>query len=159
MGIGTVMHTLTLLAATVVTAMPSYAQPGSHDVAVAIPSTIGIRMLGAGTGPRAVDFGYATDATSFLSAVDAGVRLPPAAVNRFDDIDVNVSDLGFWVVGGEATPFAYSGSGSGTGLDLADVRVARGNASGLTQEAITISSFFGRYATAWPLATSPRSIA
>ncbi len=129
------LRTLILLAATVISAVPAVAQSVDHDVSVVIPTTIGIRLVGAGTGPRAVEFGYADGHTSFMSAAETSVRLPPTAISRFDDIEVNVNGLGLYSVYVEATAFAYSGSGSSTGLELDDLRVNRGSVSGLTQNA------------------------
>jgi len=153
------LRTLILMAAAAVSTVPAVAQTVDHDVSVVIPTTIGIRMVGAGTGPRAVDFGYAEGYTSYLSAAETGMRLPPTAVSRFDDIEVNVNGFGLWSVYVEATAFAYSGSGNGTGLELADIRLDRGSTSGLTQNAITTFWFFGSYDATWTLSSNPQRIA
>ena len=148
-----------LFVASTVTATPALAQAISHDVSVAIPTTMGIRLVGAGGGPRAVEFDFAADATAYLTAADANERLSPTTVDRFDDIEANVNGFGLWSVYVEATPLAYAGPGSGAGLELADIRVDRGSASGLTQDAITIFWILGSYDPTWPLATTPRRIA
>ncbi|MCA1791577.1 MAG: hypothetical protein LC667_17525 [Thioalkalivibrio sp.] len=139
------------------------AQTARHDVAVAIPETIGIRMVGAGGGARAVKFDYATDVGSYRSAANGGVALGPTSVSSFDDIEVRVNGNGRWSVNVEATPLVYSGTGTGGGLELSDLRVDRGSVSGLSQEAITVGRIllwiYGRYDTSWTLSTTPRQIA
>ena len=42
---------------------------------------------------------------------------------------------------------------------MSDLRVERGSASGLTQNAITIFWFLGNYAAMWNLSTTPQRIA
>lgn len=151
-----------LLAAILVLTPTVLAQPVIHDVTVAIPETIGIRMVGVGVGARTVEFAYASDVGSYLSAADNGDTLEPTSVSRFEDIEVRVNGIGRWSVNVEATPLAYSGPGTGGGLDLGDLRVDRGSASGLSQEAITTRFLFftiGRYDASWTLSTTPREIA
>lgn len=40
------------------------AQTHHHDVTVRVPDLIGIRIVGAGSGPRSATFDYAVDADS-----------------------------------------------------------------------------------------------
>lgn len=151
---------LTLALAAALLAQAAVAQTASHSIAVSVPSYLGIRIVGAGGGtPRSVVFDYAAEPTAFADAVDTGDRLVPTAVTRFDDVQVNVVGFGLWSVYVEATPFAYTGPGTGNGLDLTDVRMDRGSASGLTQDAITPFWFFGTYDTTWTLSASPQRIA
>ena len=80
-----------IVGATGVALTPSVAQSISHDVSAAIPNSIGIRVVGAGTGTREVYFDFATDLASYVSAEDTGQRLRPTGVNRVDNIEVDVS--------------------------------------------------------------------
>ena len=129
-------------------------------VTVSTPSYIGIRIVGTGTGPRSVTFDYATNPTNYLTTIDnGGGALPPTTVNRFDNIEVNVIGIGFWSLYVQATPLTYTGPHTGAGLNLSDLRVNRGSASGLTQNAITIFWFLGAYNTSWNLSTTPQRIA
>jgi hypothetical protein len=58
----------------------------------------------------------------------------------------------------EATPLVCAGLGERTSRELADIRVERGSASGLTQDAISVLWFFGRYDTTWTLSSNPQRI-
>lgn len=150
----------TLLAVLVLLAPSAFGQSTSHSLNVSVPSYIGLRIVGAGAAvPRSVVFDYAADPIAYLAAADTNQPLEPTSVTRFEDVEVNVIGLGFWSVNVEATAFTYAGPGSGSGLDLADVRVVRGSASGLTQNAITVFWFLGSYDTSWTLSTSPQRIA
>ena len=149
---------LTALIASIAT--PAHAQTEQHDVTVTLPTYIGLRIVGAGTGPRSVTFDYAADPDTYFTAIDTGSgALPPTAVSRFDDVQVNVVGFGYWSLYVQATPLDYSGPGSGAGLNVSDLRVNRGSASGLTQNAITIFWFLGSYTTSWNLSTTPQRIA
>lgn len=150
----------TLLAALVLLAPHALGQSGNHPVSVSTPSYIGLRIVGAGTGPRSVTFDYANDPSNYLTTIESGGgTLPPTATNRFDDVEVNVTGIGFWSLYVQATPLDYTGPHTGAGLDLNDLRVNRGSNSGLTQNAITIFWFFGAYTTTWDLSTTPQRIA
>jgi len=136
------------------------AQTASHSVAVSVPSYLGIRIVGGGGGAsRSVEFGYGRDAPAFMTAQDGSGSLAPTNVTRFSDVEVNVAGFGLWSVYVEATPFVYTGPSGGTGLELADIRVERGSTSGLTQDAISVFWFFGRYDTTWTLSSNPQRIA
>lgn len=149
-----------LLTALSLLAPQAFAQSVSHPLSVSVPSYIGLRIVGSGgAGPRSVQFDYAADPVAYVAAADAGQRLGPTSVTHFDDVEVNVVGIGLWSVYVEATAFEYVGPGSGLGLDLSDVRMARGSASGLSQNAITIFWFLGTYDTTWTLSTAPRRIA
>lgn len=153
-------RTYALLTALSLLASPALAQSVSHPLGVTMPSTIGLRIVGAdAAAPRSVVFDYAADPAAYVAAAIAGQPLPPTSVTRFDDVEVNVVGLGLWSVYVEATSFDYTGPGSGDGLDLDDVRMVRGSASGLTQNAITIFWFLGAYDAAWNLSTTPQRIA
>lgn len=151
----------TLLAALFLLTTPvAFGQSVSHPLSISVPSYIGLRIVGTGTaGPRSVVFDYAADPVAYVDAVDSGQPLGPTAVARFDDVEVNVVGLGRWSVYVVATSFDYTGPGTGIGLDLSDVRMDRGSASGLTQNAITTFWFLGNYDTTWTLSTTPQRIA
>ncbi len=109
----------------------AFGQPAtSHAVTLSVPSYIGIRILGSGSGPRAVVFDYSTNPSAYLSALSSNGILPPTAVSRFDDIQVSATNL-IWSIYVRATPFVYAGNASGSGLTLSDLRVRRGASSGL----------------------------
>lgn len=150
--------TTTLLIVLALLTPEAFGQTASHPLTVSTPSYIGLRIVGAGPGPGTVTFDYASNPNAYLAAIDGGgATLPPTAVNRFDDIEVNVIGIGFWSLYVQATPLAYTGTGAG--LSLNDLRVDRGSASGLTQNAITIFWFLGAYATTWNLSATPQRIA
>ncbi len=151
--------TTPLLIALALLAPVAFGQTASHSLTVSTPSYIGLRIVGAGSGPRSVTFDYATNPTNYLTTIDnGGGTLPPTSTDRFDDIEANVVGIGFWYVNVQATPLTYTGPGTGAGLDLNDLRVNRGSNSGLTQTAIRgwLLSF---YDTAWNLSPTPQRIA
>ncbi|MBS3965670.1 MAG: hypothetical protein KGZ60_00195 [Truepera sp.] len=123
-------------------------QSASHQVAVIIPGHIGIRILGDGGWPRAVVFDYSANPTAYLAAAQGSGILLPTAVEHFNDIQVSTNRL-FWSVHVRATPLSYSGSETGAGLTLADIRVRRGVRSGLSPRVWTWS-----YLSTWTLSTT-----
>lgn len=129
-----------------------------HDVAVTIPSTIGIRIVG--TGPARVTFDYAADLPGYLAAAEAGAPLEPTSVSGFDDIEVRAPGrvgAPAWYVTVTASPLAYSGAGAGEGLELADLGVAPGESSGLSPEFPIW--LLGVVAPNWTLSSTPQWIA
>jgi hypothetical protein len=140
-------------------ASTALAQSLSHDVSVTIPDIIGIRIIGGSAGPRAVTFDYATNAGAYLAATRGSGVLLPTAVNRFADVQVNVTRNGRWSVEVIATPWTYVGSGTAASLPLASVRVIRGVRSGLTQNAISGPGGSAYYSATWPLSTANQRIA
>jgi len=150
---------LTLACATACLLATATAQSASHGLSVRIPDYFGIRIVGPGPGPRAVTFDYASDPDAFAAALQGDGRLPPTAVNRFDDIQINATRNGRWNLDVVATPLAYVGSGSGAGLALGDIRVVRGARSGLTQTAIFGPGNSAGYVASWILSTAPQRIA
>jgi hypothetical protein len=148
--------TLFIFAAHILLAPGALGQSASHPVTVSVPNYIGLRIVGSGAAHRSVVFDLATSPIGYLAAADAGQPLAPTAVTHFDDIEVNVVGFGLWSVNVVATAFDYAGSGTGSGLDLGDVRMVRGSVSGLRQTAIRI---FGSYDTSWSLSTAPQRIA
>jgi len=135
------------------------AQSISHDVNVTIPDIIGIRIIGGGAGERAVTFDYAADPGAYLAATRGSGVLLPTAVNRFTDVQVNVTRNGRWSVEVVATPWTYVGSGTATNLPLGSVRVIRGVRSGLTQDAISGQGGSAFYWATWSLSTANQRIA
>lgn len=131
------------------------AQPVAHDVRVTVPDVIGLRIVGSGTGPRAVTFDYATDLSTYLAAVEGAGILPPTDVNRFDDVQVNSTRNGRWRIHVSATPFAYVGPAAPSGLQLSDVRVERSR----PQDAIVGPGNSASYATSWTLSSTATEIA
>ncbi len=151
---------LALVLSAVASVPTALAQTASHPVAVSVPSYLGIRIVGADGGTsRSVVFDYGNDAPAYVTALDGGGTLVPTNVTRFTDVEVNVVGFGRWSVYVEATPFVYAGPGDGAGLELADIRMDRGSASGLIQDAITIFWILGSYDTTWTLAENPQRIA
>jgi hypothetical protein len=135
------------------------AQSISHDVSVTIPDVIGIRIIGGGAGDRAVTFDYAADPAAYLAATRGSGVLLPTSVNRFTDVQVNVTRRGRWSVEAVATPWTYVGSGAAASLPLASVRVIRGARSGLTQNAISGPGGSAFYRATWALSTANQRIA
>jgi hypothetical protein len=135
------------------------AQSISHDVSVTIPDVIGIRIIGGGPGDRAVTFDYAADPAAYLAATRGSGVLLPTSVNRFTDVQVNVTRRGRWSVEVVATPWTYVGSGTAASLPLDSVRVVRGTRSGLTQNAISGPGGSAFYWAAWSLSTASQRIA
>ncbi|MCA1789576.1 MAG: hypothetical protein LC667_06905 [Thioalkalivibrio sp.] len=150
-----------VLVALALVAPHAYSQSVSHPLTVTMPSYIGLRIVGtSAAGPRSVMFDYASDTVAYLAAAAADQPLMPTSVARFDDVEVNVVGFGRWSVYVEATAFDYTGQGTGSGLALDDVRMARGSASGLSQNAINTALWlFGAYSSAWTLSTAPQRIA
>jgi hypothetical protein len=141
---------LTTASATIATA-----QTQTHEVRVRVPDVIGLRNVGAGTGPRSVTFDYATDPDGYFAAVDGGGSLTPTAVSRFDDVEVNATRKRRWRITVQATAFTYVGPSSPAGLALADVLVERSR----PQNAIVGQGNSASYATTWALSTSATEIA
>lgn len=139
---------------------PAEAQSGAaHHVGISVPDIIGIRIVGPGTGPRAVTFDATIDPSSFVDAtISAGV-LTPHSVSRFEDIQVNATRNGRWGVDVIATPWTYSGPGSGEGLPIESVRVRRSVRSGLTQDAILGPGQSAWILDSWSLSTASQRIA
>jgi hypothetical protein len=131
------------------------AQNQAHDVLVRVPDIIGLRIVGAGTGPRSVTFDYGADPAGYFAAVDGDGSLAPTAVSRFDDVEVNATRNGRWRISVQATPFAYVGPSSPTGLALTDVRVVRSG----PQDAIVGPGNSAFFAPTWTLSTSATEIA
>jgi hypothetical protein len=131
----------------------------SHGVSVSIPDFIGIRIVGTGSGARAVVFDYDGDPVAYLQSVNGSGILPPTQVNRFDDVEVNSTRNGRWQVDVIATPLSFVGAGTAGGLALSDIVVVRGSRSGLTQAAIVGPGGSTSYDTSWPLSTITRRIA
>lgn len=151
--------TVSLVAALAAVWGLAWAQSANHQLAVTIPDYVGIRILGSGSGPRAVVFDFASEPTAYLEAITNGGIVAPTSVSRFDDIEVNVTHSGRWTVAVVATPLAYSGPGSGDGLTLGRIRVVRGSRSGLEQTAITGPGNSAWYWPAWLLSTTAQQIA
>jgi len=134
------------------------AQNASHQLEARIPNYIGLKIvddLGLIALDAGVDFDYSTDLAGYNAAVAGPGRLQPTSVNRFADVQVVVR-RGWWAVYVRATPLGYSGSRSGAGLALGDIRVTPGSASGLTPDAI---SNRGTLRSSWNLRTNWRWIA
>lgn len=148
--------TTTLLIALALLTPKALSQTASHPLTVSTPSYIGIRIVGAGTGPRSVTFDYATNPTPYLTAIDnGGATLPPTNVNRFDDVQLNISRNGRWRIHVQATAFAYTGPTTPAGLTLTDIRVTRTR----PQDAVVGPGNSATYATTWTLSTTPTEIA
>jgi hypothetical protein len=149
----------TLLAALVLLTPHALGQSVSHPLSVSTPSYIGLRIVGAGTGPRTVTFDYANNPTAYFTAIDGGgASLPPTSVTRFDDVQLNVSRNGRWRIHVQATAFTYTGATTPAGLTLADIRVTRTR----PQDAVVGPGNSGNsasYATTWTLSTTPTEIA
>lgn len=145
---------LTALIASIAT--PTHAQTQQHDVTITLPAYIGIRIVGTGTGPRSVTFDYVANPNTYFTAIDAGGgTLPPTAVSRFDDVEVNISRNGRWRIHVLATTFAYTGPAAPAGLALGDIRVDRTR----PQNAVFGPGNSARYATFWTLSTTATEIA
>jgi hypothetical protein len=134
------------------------AQSATHDVRVAIPDVIGIRILGAGTGPRSVIFDYAAAPDTYLAAVASDGQLPPTRIDRFDGIEVRTTRNGRWYVEVVATPLAYVGPDTLTGLALGDIRVDRGAVFGLVPDLIDHPGAADWNLPSWQLSTTARQI-
>jgi hypothetical protein len=153
------LHKRWLLAAMLIVIGWSEAQGATHDLSVTLPDVVGIRVVGGGSGARDVVFDYASNPGSYLVAVHGYSVLLPTGVSRFTDVQVNATRNGRWNVEAVASPLTYVGPGSGSGLNLADIRVVRGVRSGLVQNAISGSGNSAGYVTEWRLSTDPQRIA
>jgi hypothetical protein len=136
----------------------AFAQLAQHGVTITVPATIGLRIVGAGSGPRDVVFDYAADPVAYDAAVNGTGVLRPTSTNRFDDIQVNSNRRGRWSVAVIATPLTYSGPASGGGIALEDITVTRGLMSGLLQNAIPVGGS-AWYNASWHLTTTAQQIA
>ena len=152
---------LTLLVTIAVIAGVAQAQPGaSHGVAIAIPSYIGIRIVGGGSGARAVVFDFESDPAPYLSALlGGGEPLAPTHVNRFDDVHLNITANGRWNVWVYATPLTTPAGPGPHGLTLANIRVIAGAVSNLQPDAVVGPGGSSSFAGSWTLATNPERIA
>jgi hypothetical protein len=150
--------TLATAAAACLLALAS-AQTATHGVAVHVPDYFGIRIVGAGPGPRLVTFDYEADPDAYAAALQGAGRLLPTAVARFDDIQIKATRNGRWNLDVVATPLAYAGGASGAGFALADIRVVRGVRSGLAQTAIFGPGNSAGFVASWVLSTAPQRIA
>lgn len=149
---------LVALAAPIALAQTPDRAAAGHDVAVTVPSTIGIRIVG--TGPARVTFDYAADLPGYLAAAEAGTPLEPTGVSGFDDIEVRAPGrvgTPAWYVTVTASPLAYSGTGTGVGLELGDLGVEPGASSGLAPEFPIW--LLGLVAPNWSLSSTPQWIA
>lgn len=151
---------LTTLAALVLGGLGT-AQSIQHELRVATPDFIGLRIVGVGApGARGVNFDYDVAADAYFAATRGTGDLAPTSVNRFDRIDVQVTRRGRWSLHVIAAPFAYTGPGEPAGLALSDVRVDRGATSGLTQNAIPLGGGGSSgYASSWSLSSTAQRIA
>lgn len=127
--------TFTFIAVVLLLGSPAAAQTTEHELAIFVPGVLGIRLVGSGSGPRAVVFDYGSDPQAYLTAVETGSDLAPTLVQRFEDIEVRAVRNGRWSLHVVATPFTYIGASAVGDLELQDVRVDRGARSGLVQEA------------------------
>ena len=153
---GAVLARVLLMLAIFVLGTPqALGQSAEHQLSVSTPSYVGIRIVGSGTGARAVIFDYAARPDAYLTAVDTGAALPPTAVNRFDDVQLNVTRRGRWRIHVQATTFVYAGSAAPAGLALSDIRVTRTR----PQNAVFGPGNSARYETTWTLSTTPTEIA
>ncbi len=137
------------------------AQPGaSHGVAIGIPSFTGIRIVGSGSGTQSVVFDFQAEPEPYLSALLDGEPLAPTHVDRFDDVQLNITANGRWNVWVYATPLTTPPGPGPHGLTLANIRVVAGAVSNLQPDAVVgpsaASTFF---AGAWTLAADPAQIA
>ena len=150
-----------LLVTIAVVAGVALAQPGaSHGVAISIPSYIGIRIVGSGSGERAVVFDFESDPAPYLSALlGGGAALAPTNVNRFDDVHLNITANGRWNVWVYATPLSTPAGPASHGLTLADIRVVAGAVSNLQPDAVVGPGGSSSFAGTWALSTNPEEIA
>lgn len=130
----------------------AWGQSASHQVAINIPGSIGIRIVGTGW-PSAVVFDYSANPAAYLAAAQGSGILRPTAVQRFDNIQVSTNAV-FWSVHVRATPLSYSGPDAGTGLVLGDISVRRGVRSGLSP-----GFWVWSYLSSWTLSTTSQRIA
>lgn len=122
----------------------------SHHVEVRIPNYIGLKIVNSAgkIGYNAsVDFDYTIDPSAYFSAVASGDVLEPTSVTEFADLEVVVRG-GFWYVLTISTPLSYTGTETGVGLALGDIRVNPGSASGLSADAIRLG---GQRRAGWNL--------
>lgn len=146
---------MVLLVALAAISPTALAQAASHELAVTVPATIGLRIVGSGTGPRSVTFDYGSNPVAYTAAVAQGELLGPTSVSRFADVELNVTRRGRWRLHVQATSFTFTGPTSPAGLALADVRVARSG----PQDAVTGNGGSATYATTWTLSTAAVEIA
>lgn len=135
-----------------------HAQQARHDVHVRLPDVAGIRIVGAGSGARRVDFDLVAAGDGYVNGVASGV-VAPTGVHRFEDLQVNVNRQGRWSVHVVATPFVDVATGASTDLDVGRVEVRRGVSSGLVQDAIAGSGASAGILDAWQLSTASQRIA
>ncbi|TVR87529.1 MAG: hypothetical protein EA416_14455 [Trueperaceae bacterium] len=152
--------TRALLVAIAVLASVAFGQPSaSHGLTIEVPAYLGIRIVGAGTGARAVVFDFQAEPQAYLSALAGGAALPPTHVNRFDDVELNITANGNWNVWVYATPLTTPAGPGPHGLTLASIRVVAGAVSNLQPDAVVGPGNAPSFAGAWALATTPAEIA
>lgn len=148
------------IAAIALAAGLAQAQPSaSHGVAIEIPAYLGIRIVGAGTGPRGVVFDLQADPEAYLDVIASGQPIAPTSVNRFDDVELNIVAGGRWNVWVYATPLNTPAGLGPHGLTLSDIRIVAGAVSGLFPTAVVGPGNSPFFAGSWVLATAPERIA
>jgi hypothetical protein len=152
---------LTLLVTMAVIAGVAQAQPGaSQGVAIAIPSYIGIRIVGVGSGARAVVFDFETRPVLHLSALlGGGEPLAPTDVNRFDDVHLNITANGRWNAWVYATTLTTPAGPDAHDLTPANIRVIAEAVSNLQPDAVVGPGGSSFFAGSWALSTNPERIA
>lgn len=146
---------IVLAASMAALASTAAAQTQSHEVSVTVPATIGLRIVGTGTGPRSVTFAYGSNPQAYTTAVEQDELLPPTAVSRFADVQLNVTRRGRWRLHVQASTFVFTGSAAPTGLALSDIQVIRSG----PQDAVNGSGGSATYASTWTLSTTGIEIA
>ena len=128
------------------------ANPHPHHVTVTIPTYIGLRIVGTGTGPRSVTFDYATDPTTYLTTIDnGGGALPPTAVQPIRRRPGQRLGIGCWSPPRPSHPVRlHRPRPPGAGLTPHDLRVDRDSDSPKTP-----SPSSGSSAATPPPGTSP----
>ena len=133
------------------------AQLIEHEVNLAIPSYLGIRIVNNAGEPRgapAVSFDYTSDVAAYTNAYEGSGFIGTSDVTDFADVQVSVrTGFGFplWYV----TVQALELTSAGAGLDLEDIEVVRGSVSGLNQQAVV----WGGISNSWALSSAPQTVA
>jgi hypothetical protein len=157
------MHSmLTRVALAVLLLLPSVAlaQGADHRVVTRIPNYIGLKIVddaGDIAANAAIVFDYESDPDAYVAAIEGDGRLSPTEVVDFADVQVAVR-RGRWRVFVGALAITYAGDHAGAGLQLGDIRVERGSASGLTPDAVTHLPG-GTMSAAWNLSNRWQRIA
>lgn len=132
---GRALHA-TLLLVAVLSGVAVAQTEAHHDIRIRIPNYVGIKIIDASgnlTGAAGVTFDYTTDPSTYFTAAEQNDELPPTSVSAFEDVQV-FKTRGWWSVYVRATNLSFDGvpQGWSRGLDVDDIRVRRGSASGLS---------------------------